>query len=286
MSDLGAGGGHESKCSVQRAGACASRRAKCVSALITDERPALGVGTRGTGHGTRAGEVHSQAREAGRGREGERRPGSQGHGKCACWGKNEKSCRGARVQGCCPGQGRAATAVPRREQVRLYRSTCNNVGECRSWEVAARGEWPSGRVTSDQRQAGLTNGLPNGRLRFSPEPSSQQTSVLFCQNGPLPASSQLLPAPACLPACLRLLPSPVPPASQSCPHSHPRLVPSAGTAAIGHRQVIHQRQVVPSLITAHLQHKVVICLWSTTRTSKIRLPLSRDDDGNVTFHGG
>lgn len=30
--------------------------------------------------------------------------GSQGHGKCACWGKKEKSCKRARVQGC-PGQG-------------------------------------------------------------------------------------------------------------------------------------------------------------------------------------
>lgn len=168
--------------------------------------------------------------------------------------KNEKSCRWARVQGCCPGQGRAATVVPGRDLVRLYRSTCNNVGDCRSWEVAARGEWPSGRVTSDQRQAGLTNRLPNGRLRFSPEPPSQQTSVLFCQNGPLPASSQLLPAPAS-PARLPAAPD---------PHSHPRLVPSAGAAAIGHRQVIHQQQVVPSLITAHLQHQVVICLWSTT----------------------
>lgn len=27
--------------------------------------------------------------------------------------------------------------------------TCNNVGGCRSWEVATRGEWPSGRVTTD-----------------------------------------------------------------------------------------------------------------------------------------
>lgn len=32
------------------------------------------------------------------------------------------------------------------------RDTCNNVGGRMSWEVDSRGEWPNGRVTTDNRR--------------------------------------------------------------------------------------------------------------------------------------
>lgn len=53
--------------------------------------------------------------------------------------------KGPRVQGC-PGQGSYRSTRVDKEYAVWY--TCNNVGKCRSWEVAGRGEWPSGRVTT------------------------------------------------------------------------------------------------------------------------------------------
>lgn len=123
-------------------------------------RPAFGGmsngGTQGMGHGRgQAESTQSGKARQGKGKYGrERRPESQGHGKCACWGKKEKSCK----KGPCPGLSRAGQLpqylggyVPHRlagARAMVY-STCNNVGECRSWEVAARGEWPNGRMTTD-----------------------------------------------------------------------------------------------------------------------------------------
>lgn len=50
--------------------------------------------------------------------------------------------------------------------------------EVASWEVASRGEWPSGRLTTDE----LTNGLPKeGKPSCQKHPTNK--SPPFCENG-------------------------------------------------------------------------------------------------------